>query len=82
MLMSTSPPFLPHHVDPAPLSVPDALTPEEQNLVDGARDILMRQRNLSPEQAVALLTEIAEKRRTNLASVAAQLLRMSSMLTV
>ena len=66
----------------ANVSVPASTSSDEQKLIDSARDILMRQRNLNPEEAYALLAEMAEKRKVGLSDIAAQLLTISKMLTI
>ncbi|HSI29669.1 MAG TPA: ANTAR domain-containing protein [Methylophilus sp.] len=55
---------------------------EDQKLVDGARDILMRQRALNEEEAYSLLSEMADKRRTNMADISLQLINITKRLTV
>lgn len=55
---------------------------DEQKLIDTARDILMRQRNLSQDDAMVLLKEMAEKRKTGLPDIATQLVEISKMLTI
>jgi AmiR/NasT family two-component response regulator len=58
------------------------LSLEDQKLVDGARDILMRQRALNEEEAYSLLSEMADKRRTGLADISLQLINITKRLTV
>ncbi|MFD0913594.1 ANTAR domain-containing protein [Methylophilus luteus] len=58
------------------------LSLEEQKLVDGARDILMRQRALNEEEAYTLLSEMADKRRTGMADISLQLINITKRLTV
>ncbi|MGP1716300.1 MAG: ANTAR domain-containing protein [Methylophilus sp.] len=55
---------------------------EDQKLVDGARDILMRQRALNEEEAYSLLSEMADKRRTGMADISLQLINITKRLTV
>ena len=59
-----------------------SLSPEEQKLVDHARDILMRQRDLSADQAYNLLAEMADKRKSRVADIALQLIQLTQKLTV
>ncbi len=58
------------------------LSLEEQKLVDGARDILMRQRALNEEEAYSLLSEMADKRKTGMADISLQLINITKRLTV
>lgn len=58
------------------------LSAEEQKLVDHARDILMRQRNLSIEDAYHLLSEMAKKRKISVADISQQLVTLTQKLTV
>lgn len=69
---------------PAPLDASrhTTLSPEDQKLVDGARDILMRQRALNEEEAYSLLSEMADKRRTGMADISLQLINITKRLTV
>ncbi len=59
-----------------------SLSEEEQKLVDHARDILMRQRNLSTDDAYQLLSEMAEKRKISVADISQQLVTLTQKLTV
>ncbi|MDP8566602.1 ANTAR domain-containing protein [Methylophilus aquaticus] len=59
-----------------------SLSEEEQKLVDHARDILMRQRNLSTDDAYHLLSEMAEKRKISVAEISQQLVALTQKLTV
>jgi AmiR/NasT family two-component response regulator len=58
------------------------LSPEDQKLVDSAKDILMHQRDLSEEQAYSLLSEMAEKRKTGMVDMSLQLINITKRLTV
>jgi AmiR/NasT family two-component response regulator len=58
------------------------LSPEDQKLVDSAKDILMHQRDLSEEQAYSLLSEMADKRKTGMVDMSLQLINITKRLTV
>lgn len=58
------------------------LNMDEKQTVDRARDILMRQMNMNADQAYALLSEMADKRKTGLADMSLQLVKVSQALTV
>lgn len=61
---------------------PSPWTAEEQKLIDTARDILVRQRNLSTEDALAMLNDMADKRKTGLVDISSQLVTITKKLTV
>lgn len=66
----------------APMPPSTMLSQEEQKLVDSARDILMRQRDLNEEEAYLLLSEMADKRKTGMADISLQLINITKRLTV
>jgi two-component system, response regulator / RNA-binding antiterminator len=55
---------------------------EERKLVERAKGILMRQRNLDEEQAYAMLREMAMKRNMKLADLSNQLIEAAKMLII
>lgn len=77
--MRPSPPYVAATTSSIQIS---KLSLEEQQLVDCARDILMRQRALNEEEAYSLLSEMADKRRTGMADISLQLINITKRLTV
>jgi AmiR/NasT family two-component response regulator len=75
-------PSTPYTSAPLDTSRYTTLSLEDQKLVDSARDILMRQRALNEEEAYALLSEMADKRRTGMADISLQLINITKRLTV
>lgn len=55
---------------------------EERKLVERAKGIMMRQRNLDEEEAYAMLREMAMKRNMKLADLSSQLIEAAKMLIV
>lgn len=55
---------------------------EERKLVERAKGILMRQRNLDEEQAYAMLREMAMKRKMKIADLSTQLIEAAKMLII
>lgn len=55
---------------------------EEQKLVERARGILMRQRNLDEDEAYSMLHEMAMKRNMKLVDLSSQLIEAAKMLIV
>jgi len=55
---------------------------EERKLVERAKGILMRQRNLDEEDAYAMLREMAMKRNMKLADLSSQLIEAAKMLII
>jgi len=55
---------------------------EERELVERAKGILMRQRNLDDDEAYAMLCEMAVKRHMKLAVLSSQLIETAKTLTV
>lgn len=75
-------PSTPYTPAPPDTSLHTTLSLEDQKLVDSARDILMRQRSLNEEEAYALLSEMADKRRIGMADISLQLINITKRLTV
>ncbi len=73
---------LPMATDTALAGALAQLSLDEKQTVDRARDILMRQMNMNDVEAYALLTEMAGKRKTGLADMSLQLLKVSRVLTI
>lgn len=63
-------------------SVVTTLNLEEAKLIEHAKNILMRQRNLDADQAHNLLQEMATKRNTQVVKISSQLVKTSKMLIV
>lgn len=55
---------------------------DELKLIDQAKGILMRQRNLDEDEASAMLTNMAEKKNMKLADFSSQLIDAAHMLIV
>jgi len=55
---------------------------EEQKVVERAKDILMRQRNLNEEEAYRMLRSMAMKKNMQLADISSQLIDVAKVLTI
>lgn len=68
--------------EPSPCGAAESLSLAEKELVDSATNILMHQRNLNAAEAYSLLSEMADKRKTGLADMSVQLLKITHRLIV
>lgn len=82
ILMAHSPTTYSTTTESAPYGAAEPLSMEEKELVDSAKNILMQQRNLNADEAYSLLSEMADKRKTGLADMSVQLLKITHRLTV
>jgi two-component system, response regulator / RNA-binding antiterminator len=55
---------------------------QEQKIIDRARDILMRQRNLTENQAHEMLSTMARKKNMKLVDASKQLIETAKMLII